>query len=71
MAENLKASQLITLKEAAEYSGFNRAYLAQLAKKGRLKATKYGNVWLTTKEAVDEYIQSRKKRGAYRSDIGT
>jgi excisionase family DNA binding protein len=71
MDEELKASELITLKEAAEYSGFNPVYLAQLANRGRLKATKYGNVWLTTKEAVDEYIRSRKKRGAYRNDIGT
>lgn len=70
MAEELKALELITLKEAAEYCGLSRDYLIQLANRGRLKAHKYGRFWLTTKEAIDEYIASRKKIGAYREDIG-
>ena len=70
MAENLKASDLITLKEAAEYSGLSHNYLIELANRGRLKAKKYGHFWLTTREAVDEYIASRQKRGAYRDDLG-
>jgi excisionase family DNA binding protein len=70
MAEELKASELITLKEAAEYSGFSYRYLVNLAGKGRLEAVKKGMQWFTTREAVDRYIASRKKRGAYREDIG-
>jgi excisionase family DNA binding protein len=70
MAENLKASELITLKEAAEYSELSYAYLRQIARSGRLKAQKFGNVWLTTRAHVDEYIRTRKKTGFYREDIG-
>ena len=70
MAEDLKASELITLKEAAKYSGLSHNYLIELANRGRLKAQKYGRFWLTTRAAVDEYVASRQKRGAYRDDLG-
>ena len=69
MTEEPKASELITLKEAAEYSGFSYRYLVNLAGKGRLKAVKMGMQWFTTRKDVDRYIASRKKRGAYRDDI--
>jgi len=71
MAEDIKASELITLREAAEYSGLSHNYLIEIANRGRLKAWKYGHFWMTTREAVDEYLASRKKIGAYREDIGT
>ncbi len=69
MAEDLKASELITLKEAAEYSGLSYAYLRKIARTGRLKAQKVGMQWLTTREAVDQYIASRQKRGAYKEGL--
>ncbi len=71
MVEELKASELITLKQAAEYCGLSVDFLRELAGKGRLKAHKLGNLWVTTKADVDEYLASRKKVGAYREDIGS
>mgnify|MGYP001028987679 CR=1 FL=1 len=71
MAKNLKASELITLKEAAEYSGFSYNYLLALARRGRLEANKLGMQWFTTREAVDRFIASRQRRGRYREDIGS
>lgn len=62
-------TRLISLAEAAQLYGFDHNYLGQLAKKGRLKAKKIGNMWLTTPVDVEEYIQSRERRGAYREDI--
>ena len=70
MNEEPKASELITLKEAAEYCGLSYAYLRQIARSGRLKARKIGNVWVTTQADVDEYIRTRTKTGFYREDIG-
>lgn len=61
--------RLLSLADAAEHYGFNRNYLAELAKKGRLKAQKIGNMWLTTPHDVEAYITSRQQRGAYRDDI--
>lgn len=62
-------TRLISLLEASEIYGFNRYYLAQLAKKGRLKARKLGNSWITTPNDVEEYIQSRTETGRFRKDI--
>jgi hypothetical protein len=62
-------TRLISLPEAAELYGFNAQYLSQLAKKGRLQAQKIGGGWLTTPQNVEDYIDSRQKRGAYRDDI--
>jgi len=59
----------ITLAEAAEIYGFHPNYLAELARKGRLKARKSGGVWLTTPADLEDFIASRQKRGAYRNDI--
>lgn len=61
--------ELISLADAAERYGFNRIYLAELARKGRLKAQKIGNMWVTTPANVETFIRSRKRRGAYRDDI--
>lgn len=61
--------RLISLPEAAAMYGFNPRYLGELARKGRLKAQKVGDVWVTTPANVEAYIISRKKRGAYRDDI--
>lgn len=62
-------TRLISLPEAAELYGFSAKYLGNLAKKGRLKAQKVGTSWVTTPQDVEDYIQSRQKRGTYRDDI--
>lgn len=62
-------NRLISLPEAAELYGFNADYLGQLARRGRLKAQKVGNSWVTTPRDVETYILSRKKRGSFRNDI--
>ena len=61
--------QLLSLPEAAELYGFNADHLRHLAQKGRLKAQKIGDRWITTPKDVEAYIRSRKKRGIYRDDI--
>ncbi len=55
----LTVGELITLAEAAEYAGLNRGSLKDYIKRGRLKARKMGNLWVTTRAAVDEYLASR------------
>jgi hypothetical protein len=55
----LTVGELITLAEAAEYSGLSKNSLLVYAKNGRLKARKRGWMWFTTYAAVDEYLTSR------------
>ena len=61
--------RLISLPEAAEIYGFSAQYLRNLVNRGRLKAQKVGNSWVTTPADVEDFIRSRQKRGAYRDDI--
>lgn len=62
-------TRLISLPEAAELYGFNPRYLGELARKGRLRAQKVGDLWVTTPQDIENYIISRQKRGVYRDDI--
>ena len=55
----LTVGELITLAEAAEYAGLEKLSLYNYIKRGRLKAKKYGPIWLTTRAAIDEYLASR------------
>lgn len=69
MPEPDNKTRLISLADAAALYGLNADYLRTLAQRGRLKAHKVGNIWVTTPVDIEEYIRSRRKRGVYRSDI--
>ena len=62
--------ELITLAQAAERYGFTHEFLRELSRKGRLKARKLGNFWVTTAADVEAYLASRQRRGRYK-DIET
>ncbi len=51
--------ELISLQDAAEYAGLSRDSLQGYIRRGRLKAKKVGPIWVTTRAAVDDYLQSR------------
>jgi excisionase family DNA binding protein len=53
----------ITLAQAAEISGFSRGHLRLLLRQGKLKGTKLGRDWLTTKAAIREYLAMERKPG--------
>ena len=52
----------ITLKEAAAITGTSADYLRVLANKKRIRARKIGRDWVTTAEAVAEYLRNTKLR---------
>jgi Fic family protein len=53
----------ISLPEAAKLCEYGTEYLSYLARTGRLKAIKLRKNWLTTREALMDYIESVKKTG--------
>ena len=55
----LTVGELMSLQEAAEYAGLTRDSLQGYIYRNRLKAKKLGSIWVTTRVAVDEYLQSR------------
>ncbi|MBK7056078.1 MAG: Fic family protein [Leptospiraceae bacterium] len=46
----------ISLSEATKYCDYSMEYLSLLARKGRLPAVKLNRNWMTTREAVENYI---------------
>jgi excisionase family DNA binding protein len=50
--------RLISLTEAAALCGLTRTQLAWLARKGRLQATRVGKSWVTTPQAVADYMNN-------------
>ena len=47
---------LISLKEATKYCNYSQEYLSLLARKGKLSAIKINKEWVTTQEAIEEYL---------------
>ena len=58
----MKQEELIPLSEAAHIAGMTPDHLRFLARKGSLKAKKVGRDWLTTEQAVIEYLRDSHKR---------
>lgn len=60
-----KTGKYITLKEASKMTGYSPDYLGQLIRKGKLTGKQvYLNVaWVTTEEAIREYLEKNKAAG--------
>ena len=54
---------LISLNEAARKSGFTPRHLRHLAATGKLWAKKFGRNWLTSNQAINEYLNCVRKPG--------
>lgn len=57
--------EYVTVKEASELSGIHPQWIRDLIKDGRIKAEKFGPVWMIDRDAFLDFIASdwRKKRG--------
>ena len=49
----------ISLKEASKYCDYSQEYLSLLARKGKVSAIKLNKEWVTTREALEDYIESQ------------
>ena len=47
----------ISVKAAAEFSGYSNQYLRRLLRNGRLKGTKIGQVWLIQMTSFERYLR--------------
>lgn len=54
--------KVISLNQAATFSGYSQDYLGFLIRKGEIKGMKKGRAWFTTEEEVKNYLFKKKVR---------
>ncbi|MDA3839483.1 MAG: hypothetical protein PF572_00185 [Patescibacteria group bacterium] len=66
-----KGKKLISLKEAAELSGYSSDYVGQLIRSGKIFGEQtYSNVvWMTTEDAVLDYRNNSKNKNSKQEGI--
>lgn len=57
------AAQLISVTEAAKLSKLTPSYIRRLLRNGELEGVKVGEVWLTSEEAIKDYLQRDRRPG--------
>jgi hypothetical protein len=57
------ADKLISLAEAAEISGLSAGHLRLLVSQNKLWGTKIGRNWVTTEQAVSDYMATDPRPG--------
>ncbi|CAN5173273.1 Fic family protein [soil metagenome] len=60
-------ARLIPLQALAEGSGYTHAYLRTLVVQGRLRASRQGRIWMSSRGWLQDYKASRKRPGRPRS----
>ena len=58
-----KLDDLISLEEAAKLSGLTADHLRRLVREGDLWGKKIGRNWVTTEQAVKEYLARDRRPG--------
>jgi hypothetical protein len=61
--EQPSLDELIPLREAAELSGLSAGHLRLLASRGDIWGLKLGRNWVTTAQAVEEYLAQERRPG--------
>lgn len=61
--EHLRVDELISLREAAELSGLSASHLRLLVSGGDIWGRKIGRNWVTTAQAVQEYVAQDHRPG--------
>ena len=57
-------SEWISVKEAAEYTGYAPAHVRYLLRNGLVKGQRFGRDWFTTQKALDEYLATNPRPGS-------
>ena len=53
----------VSVKRAAEYTGYTPRHVRYLLNQGLIKGRKLGRDWFTTTEALDEYLATNPRPG--------
>ncbi|MBU2265165.1 hypothetical protein KJ784_03210, partial [Patescibacteria group bacterium] len=61
LSDKKAEEEYISLREAATHTKYSQEYLSLRVRQGKLRATKIGRNWVTTKRWVEEYEQKIKE----------
>ncbi len=61
-AFGLERGELLSLADLAKDAPYSQDYLSLLARQGNLSAIKLGRNWLSTKKALEDYIEGRMRK---------
>ena|GEM_PF-1664351 len=61
--------EFITLKEAANLSGYHQDYLGQLIRSGKISGRRVGKEWLVTRNTLAKYMAVKNKVPAVRKKL--
>ena len=64
-------SEWISVKEAADYTGYTEGHIRYLLREGKLEGRRFGRDWFTTAQALREYLASSPKPGPKPEDDPT
>ena len=53
----------ISVKEAAEYTGYTTRHIRFLLARGLVEGQRFGRDWFTTKESLDAYLAMNPRPG--------
>jgi excisionase family DNA binding protein len=56
-------SEWISVKEAAEYTGYTEGHVRYLLREGTLDGRRFGRDWFTTVKALQKYLATNPKPG--------
>ena len=61
-------SKFISVTEASDISGLTPGYIRRLLRQGRIEGVRVGRDWLTTEEAVRDYLSQERRPGRPRKE---
>ena len=61
-------AEWISVKEAAEHTGYSTGHLRYLLIRGLVKGRKFGRDWFTTEKALDEYLATDPRPGPQKQE---
>ena len=53
----------ISVKEAAQYTGYSEGHVGYLLRNKKVAGRKFGRDWFTTREALDQYLATDPRPG--------
>ena len=56
-------SELISVTDAAKRTGLSPAWIRRLLQRGRIEGVKVGRNWLTTEQAIRDYLETDRRQG--------